>query len=100
MNNDDVITRKISEFITISEKLIQKEGLEAVKHYFEHNEYEMAFEGLIIELLNINVYPSNFDVNEWIEIGLKCKLDTLANFDDKMWDKFLLWCGKYNKQSK
>lgn len=82
---------KLGKFINDSEKIISKDGIDAVRHYFEHGEYEMSFEGLVIELMNAEIYPDNFIFSEWKELALKFGLDTESVFDGDFWRKFMVW---------
>ncbi|MDQ0875314.1 hypothetical protein QFZ77_003973 [Paenibacillus sp. V4I3] len=49
--------KRLSEYISSSEKVIPIEELEEVKHYYKHGEYEMSLEGLVIEFMRINADP-------------------------------------------
>lgn len=36
---------------------LDKESIDAIKHYLEYGEYEMAFEGLFIEIMKLSLKP-------------------------------------------
>lgn len=82
---------RLKRFIKISEEIITIDSLEEVIHYYDHGEYEMAFEGLVIELINANRYPDNFIFYEWMELALEFNLDKESIFDGEFWRKFILW---------
>lgn len=69
--------------------------LEEVTHYFEHCEFEMAFEGLLIELTNVGRYPKDFKYSEWLELAALYKLDKGFVFDEEIWRKFAAWGEAY-----
>ncbi|WP_341278981.1 hypothetical protein [Paenibacillus sp. FSL H8-0537] len=81
----------LEQFISLSKALFSAEELEAVKHYFEHDEYEMAFEGLVIELYSSGKYPEEFNFAKWKELGIAFGLDKETIFDEKFWVKFNEW---------
>lgn len=62
--------------------------MEEVRHYRNHAEYEMAFEGLVIELISVNKYPKRFDVAEWEKVAIAFNLHEESVFDGEFWDKF------------
>ena len=72
--------------LLVSSKLDQK-SIEAVNHYVNHAEYEMAFEGLFIEIMKMNEVP-DIDFSKSKEIGLLLKLDKESVFDVGFWKKF------------
>ncbi|WIM40532.1 hypothetical protein PO903_06580 [Paenibacillus sp. PK4536] len=82
---------KLKRFIHMSESILSLEGLETVTHYFEHDEYEMSFEGLVIELYTSKMYTVKFDFTEWKELALAFGLDKESIFDEKFWDNFMEW---------
>lgn len=88
----------LEDFIKISKRFLSLDRLEAVEHYLEHGEYEMAYEGLVIELYSIGLYPTNFNFTKWKELGLVFGLDKEAVFDEEFWDKFNKWGQAYNPE--
>ncbi len=89
--------KKLKHYIALSESLISKHDLKEVQHFFEHGEYEMAFEGLVIELMIINKYPEQYNYQEWENIGLEFRLDKESVFDSELWNKFKKWGRKHSK---
>lgn len=81
----------LHDFILFSEKVLQNDELEEVKHYYEHDEYEMALEGLLIELISAGKYPNNFDFIMWKDLVTNYGLNEESVFDEFIWDKFLEW---------
>jgi hypothetical protein len=81
----------LGKLISHSENILQNGELSEVKHYYEHDEYEMALEGLLIELISTGKYPVDFKYSEWEEIVIHYGLNTESVFDGDIWNKFALW---------
>ncbi|MBP1967573.1 hypothetical protein [Paenibacillus aceris] len=91
--------RRLERYIEASKALLASEGIDEVLHYFRHDEYEMAYEGLLIELTNIGEYPLNIDFLEWKELGEHYRLDKEFVFDSFIWEKFINWGKLYSDKS-
>ncbi|MCF6344885.1 MAG: hypothetical protein L3J00_00270 [Thiomicrorhabdus sp.] len=65
------------------------ETVEAVQHYIDHNEYEMAYEGLFIELMNLDQKPKNIDFDMYTDLGKGLKIDVESVFDSDFWKKYI-----------
>ncbi|MDF2536859.1 MAG: hypothetical protein K0R18_3021 [Bacillales bacterium] len=87
--------KTLEKFINMSKRILSSEGLEGVEHYLDHGEYEMSFEGLVIELYTNGMYPTNFKFTEWKELGFTFGLDKESVFDEKFWVKFTEWGQAY-----
>ncbi|WP_069330029.1 hypothetical protein, partial [Paenibacillus nuruki] len=81
--------KKLKKFINMSESILSLEGLEAVTHYFEYDEYEMSFEGLVIEIYTSKMYTEKSDFIEWKELAWDFGLDKESIFDETFWDQFM-----------
>ena len=66
----DFIQAMLEEVSTI----LDTETRDAVSHYIDHDEYEMAFEGLFIEIMKVEVLPS-LDYKKCREIAVLLRLD-------------------------
>ena len=80
----------ISVLETVKTNLDQ-ESIDSVKHYLDHEEYEMAFEGLFIEIMKLNSRP-NIDFIEGRKFGKLLKLDEESVFDFNFWRQFENYC--------
>ncbi|NLF45880.1 MAG: hypothetical protein GX581_07375 [Syntrophomonadaceae bacterium] len=78
-------------FIKSSKDIISNEAYSEVWHYYEHEEYEMAFEGLLIEFIQEDKYPRDFEKAEWKTLGIEFGLDNNSVFDPDIWNKFISW---------
>ena len=96
MNNK--LFKRLEKYIVLSKSLISADGFKEVMHFFEHGEYEMAFEGLIIELMRINKYPEQYNYQEWKNTGLEFGLNKESVFDGEFWSKFKKWGKSFEKE--
>jgi hypothetical protein len=65
-------------------------GIAAVKetiHFLTYGEYEMSFEGLFIEIMNLTTIPP-IDFVEALKVARLLKLDEESVFDSDFWIKF------------
>ena len=83
------------ELISLSEKLLDNKLLE-VKHFYKYNEYEMALEGLLIELIGSKISSNNFDLRKVKNLIIHYGLNKEFNFDELIWNKFLNWSKLLN----
>jgi hypothetical protein len=72
---------------SVSHKL-ERSLIEQVLHYIEHDEFEMAFEILFIELMNTKHLPL-LDYKKSRQIGELLELDKETIFDPSFWEKFI-----------
>ncbi|UKS29628.1 hypothetical protein LOZ80_12105 [Paenibacillus sp. HWE-109] len=89
----------LKQFIISSRELLSVEDIKEVEHYFNHSEYEMALEGLLIELTKLGKYPREFNFSEWRELGEHYQLDKETVFDEFIWIKFLKWGNNHTSQN-
>lgn len=59
--------------------------LESVRHFIGHEEYEMAYEGLFIELMKINFNPRDIDMGVCMTMGESLGLNVESVFDGDFW---------------
>ncbi|WP_417387115.1 hypothetical protein [Gimesia sp.] len=85
------LSEEVSGLITSCRGLFDKDELAGVDHYLNHNEPEMAFEGLIIELIQANRVPDDFDIAQWKRVAQTAGLPAGGVFDENIWDKFCDW---------
>jgi hypothetical protein len=90
--------KRLEKYINSSKELLSIEEIREVEHYFNHSEYEMAFEGLLIELTKLGMYPKDFNFLEWKALGEHFNLDKESVFDESIWEKFLNWGKTYSFQ--
>ncbi|MBP0595964.1 hypothetical protein J8I87_41385 [Paraburkholderia sp. LEh10] len=67
------------------EAVLDDETLESVRHFIEHDEYEMAYEGLFIELMKVHFNPQDIDMEGCLRIGELLGLSRESIFDGDFW---------------
>lgn len=64
---------------------LSQDTVEAVGHYINHDEYEMAFEGLCIDLMLSSA--DSVDWAECLDVARELSLDKESVFDAEFWTK-------------
>lgn len=97
-----MIDTSTKEFWLMVEKLIQillnefiglldSESVNTIQHYLDHSEYEMAFEGLFIELMKANAAVEKNEKEAYFKLGRDLGLDEDSVFDGDFWEKFKVY---------
>ncbi|MEQ6970951.1 hypothetical protein [Pectobacterium polaris] len=81
------VKKSISKLIDIYGKDLDEETINSVNHFLEHGEYEMAYEGMFIDLMSIGFNSDDIDVLHYIEIGIRLGLNEWSVFDFNFWNK-------------
>lgn len=71
-----------------------EDAINEVTHYVEHNEIEIGFEGLFIELMQVGSIPECVDREACIELGVYLNLNVYSVLDDEFWRKFIAFIKK------
>ncbi|KAA0135870.1 hypothetical protein FYZ48_17220 [Gimesia chilikensis] len=82
---------EVVALVTLCRDLFDTETLSGVLHYLNHNEPEMALEGLLIELFRVNRYPEPFDVQRWKRVVQSADFSDGGVFDEAILDHFERW---------
>lgn len=85
---------KLLELIRECEEYLDKESIDEVMHFYRHGEYEMALEGLIIEMIKMEKYPKNHTTDSINNLVLYYHLDIESVFDYYFWEKYEKWILK------
>jgi hypothetical protein len=72
---------------------LDPEAVSSVTHYLNHSEYEMAYEGLFIELMKLSEKPKDINFEAYTELGKALKLDVDSIFDSEFWSKYIAYAG-------
>lgn len=75
------------------EPFLNIESIDAVTHYLKHDEYEMAFEGLFLDIMHLNQYP-DIDYKQARMIGEDLSLNKESVFDSDFWPRFITYIEK------
>lgn len=81
------IKEYIEELLNESKDDFDNETINFIRHYLKHNELEMAFEALFIEIINLKKYVF-LNTKKAKEIALILKLDKEPIYDFDFWKKF------------
>lgn len=81
------INKFIESVLLEVESDLDPESSKAVRHYLRHDEFELAFEGLFLEIMDLNK-PILLDFQKCWDIGKHLGLDRESVLDSKFWDKF------------
>lgn len=85
---------ELLELIKECEEYLDKESVNEVMHFYRHGEYEMALEGLIIEMIKVQKYPKNRMADSINDLVLYYRLNIESVFDYYFWEKFEKWISK------
>ena len=88
------VEARIGEIICSCRTILPDSAMREVDHYFANGEPEMAFEGLVIELMNADVVPPTYDFKEWRALMRDTGIDVDPVFDGDFWQKFVAWARK------
>jgi hypothetical protein len=80
--------RLIQELLNQNTSNLDFESNETVRHYISHDEYEMAFEGLFIDLMKLGAVNWPEKPSTYMELGEKLGLDHDSVFDGNFWENF------------
>ncbi len=84
----DTIVHFIQSCLEKVKPKLENEAVKTIEHYIYHNENEMAFEGLFIEIMNLDSYPLGIDKEKSRAVALALKLNEESVFDYHFWGKF------------
>lgn len=88
------IVSRIESVIDLLNDRLETETMVEVMHYFNHSEYEISFEGLMIDAMSIPIISLPIGFEELKDIAINLKLDKETVLDSDFWMKFLEWGNK------
>lgn len=83
--------KKLLELFNNNKIYLDNESYKEIIHYYKHDEYEMALEGFLIELISYKIYPEYIEKNELINMAKFYGLDKELVFAQFTWEDFLSW---------
>lgn len=85
---------KLLLLIKDCEASLDGESINEVMHYFEHGEYEMSLEGVLLEMIKVQKYPSviSDDVIRELVIHYRLNVESVFCYDFK--ELFFEWFEK------
>lgn len=90
--NDELVKQFIQNTLSIVESKLDDDSVNSILHYLQHDEYEMAFEGLFLEIMRFDKSPQ-IDLDLAKKIAVFLKLDEESVFDFDFWMKFKQFTG-------
>ncbi|QDT30707.1 hypothetical protein [Gimesia panareensis] len=85
------LRKEVALLADLCRPLFDSETLTGVDHYLNHNEPEMALEGLLIELIQANRYPVPFDTDRWEQIVASADFSDGGVFEEEILHQFRAW---------
>lgn len=92
--NNELSSIKNYIYSILDNKDLTDETKEAVEHYITHSEYEMAFEGLFLDLIEQKITLSKEEKQQALIFAKSLKLDAETVFSHTFWADFLSYIAK------
>ena len=90
--DEKTAVQKIGYWSVFLEEILSLDDISEAKYQFNHDEWEMAFEILLIGIIDSEISIPEEKQNELEEIAIYCKLkDQGGIIDYYIWDKFQNW---------
>ena len=83
--------KKTRNLLFQCQHLLPEDAVNQIEHYISHNEPEIAFEGLFIDLIKTGAFPENIDKASCIELGKQLKLNKESVLKDEFWEEFIVF---------
>lgn len=77
---------ELRRFLLVYAGRLAQDAVDAVEHYIEHDEYEMALEGLCLELMGMSEFTSE-DREICKRLSMQLGLNRESVFDPEFWQK-------------
>ncbi len=82
---------RLIELITACQEYLVQEAINEVMHFYEHGEYEMALEGVLIEMIQKKKFPKKITMEAINDLVIFYRLNVESVFDYCFWDKYQKW---------
>ena len=94
-NNIDCEKAKemIKKILDLCQSYLTQDTIDAVMHYVNHDEYEMAAEGLFIDIMKLDIVPPNLSKSMCFNLVTSLELDKEVVFEPDFWLKFTEFCN-------
>jgi hypothetical protein len=74
--------------------IVPPEGLDEINKWLHHDEYEMAFEGLALELMALGIEPDEAEAADWLRHGRALGLEAESMLDRDFARKLRRWTAR------
>lgn len=91
MNSIEVLNNRVRTLFDQLKPFLDEAANSTLSNYLNHYEFEMAFEGIFIELKNLGYIPSNIDKKHLLELASDLQLDKEMNqvLVNDFWTEFV-----------
>ena len=90
---------ELLKLIQDCKQYLDDESINETLHFYEHGEYEMSLEGLLIEMIKAQRYPDMLWLSRIEELIIYYCLRQESVFDYNFADKFDDWYSKWQEQN-
>lgn len=81
--------RLIRKLLNENAAHLDTQSQEVVRHYLDHDEYEMAFEGLFLDLIAHGSITSCDKLDVYLALGRSLNLEKESVLDGQFWPKLM-----------
>jgi hypothetical protein len=85
--NFDYVETFIQSQLDLLRGKLEPRTFEAVNRFLSHAEYEMAFEGMFIDIMKLKEVPA-IDFKECFAVAKSLRLDEESVLEEDFWQKF------------
>ena len=87
-----IIEKKAIDILEICQDYLSRDTIKFVKEYLGHAEYEMAIEGLFIDIMQLSTIPDALNSKMCIDLAKLVGLDKEVIYSPEFWTAFLNFC--------
>lgn len=89
LENFTIVSEVLFDYIKKYEKVLDPESIKEILFYIEHGEYEIAYEGFLLELMEAKIKHSICDQERILDIAKTIGLDEASILDPDIYDKVI-----------
>ncbi len=86
------ISKEIKKILSVCQLYLSQETIDAAMHYIHHDEYEMAAEGLLLDIMELNPIPDCLKKEDCMKLAIACGLNHEVVFCSDFWKKITEFC--------
>jgi hypothetical protein len=88
----EIIEKKALDILELCQGCLSHDTIKFVKEYLGHAEYEMAIEGLFIDIMQLPTVPDALESKMCIDLAKSVGLDKEVVYLPDFWTKLLNFC--------
>lgn len=93
--NTENTEKAVRRLLDQAKSILLDDDLTEAWRLFDCGEFEMALEGVILELSETRSYPASFEPDEWRSVARSCKLNESGVLKDDIWQIMEKWLVAY-----